>query len=60
MSDHILIRVDELLAALEEVEPCPDCAGGRGVHVDLVDGEWTVVAVHSVPCPATAKAGEPR
>lgn len=51
MSDWIMIHESELLGALAEVEPCQDCAGGRGVHVDLATGDYDGVTVHNVPCP---------
>ncbi|MFG2052682.1 hypothetical protein ACGFI9_01505 [Micromonospora sp. NPDC048930] len=56
-STGYLIELDELRAALADVEPCPDCAGGLGIHVEP-GGEWNPVAVHNVPCPRTP--GRPR
>lgn len=54
MSGWIMIHESELLAALEDVEPCSDCAGGRGVHIDFATGDHDAVVVHNQPCPATA------
>lgn len=54
MTDHILLTEADLLGALEEIEPCPDCVGGKGVHVEVESGEWFAVQVHSVPCPHTS------
>lgn len=52
-SGHILIHAGELLAELSNTEPCQDCSGQLGVHVELDDPqEWAVVQVHDVPCVA--------
>lgn len=46
LPDHLAGPVGEA----EGLEPCQDCAGGLGIHVDGPD-EWEVVQVHDVPCP---------
>jgi hypothetical protein len=51
---YVLIPLEEITAEASGALSCPDCVGGLGVHVDLDDGEWEVLAVHSVPCPSTA------
>jgi hypothetical protein len=57
--DHLMLASDELLAALFEVTPCPDCRGQVGVIVytggDLA-GEIHGVAIHNQPCPQTARS----
>lgn len=50
---HTLINVDELLVELATTAPCPDCAGGLGVHIEA-NGDWTVLAVHNIPCAGQA------
>lgn len=50
MSDHLFIRLDDLLAQAEEVERCADCVGGLGVHVDVDPVVWSVVQIHTTPC----------
>lgn len=54
MTTYTLINAYELLSALNELTPCPDCVGGLGVHVEP-NGDWDAVVLHSVPCPATRK-----
>ncbi|MEV0431253.1 hypothetical protein [Micromonospora sp. NPDC050495] len=56
-STGYLIHLDELLPALADIKPCPDCAGGLGIHIEP-SGEWNPVQVHNVPCPRTT--GRPR
>ncbi|XTZ16406.1 hypothetical protein ACQSSU_03110 [Micromonospora echinospora] len=53
MSRPTLIRLADILSATADLTPCPDCAGGLGLHVDPadVDVPWEAVVVHSVPCP---------
>ena len=62
MTDWIMIHEAELRAALGDVQPCQDCNGGKGLHVDLTTGDWDPVQLHNVPCPrapmsAVDKAG---
>lgn len=55
-TDHVLLTTDTIQSMLSDIAdttPCPDCAGGLGVHVEF-NGDWTVVRLHDVPCPATA------
>lgn len=54
MSRSLLIHVDELLSALDEVQSCADCRGGLGVHVEGT--EWDVVIMHTHPCRAVPRA----
>lgn len=49
---HVMIHESELFGALEDVQPCQDCAGGRGMYIDLATGDYEGVVVHNVPCPA--------
>lgn len=57
-ADHVLLHADDVLGALEDVQPCRDCTGGLGLVVEL-EGEqaglWYAVAVHTTPCPVIAK-----
>jgi len=48
--DHIMITETELLGALAEVKPCPDCVGGRGAHIEIATGDIFGVQVHTPPC----------
>lgn len=52
---HVMIHESELLGALDDVQVCGDCAGGRGVHIDLSTGDYEGVVVHSIPCAGTTK-----
>lgn len=52
MSLDMCIPAEELYGALEDTVPCPDCAGGLGIHVE--DDWWDVVRMHNIPCPVTS------
>jgi hypothetical protein len=48
---YVMIHEGDLIGALDDVQACQDCAGGRGLHVDLTTGDYDGVVVHNIPCP---------